>query len=300
MHKKQARYTLYTVQVLLLVISSIVLFYSNVMAEIATTARPYADETPTPMPTPESYARSPRIGDAPIVDSAALRIYGFNAGASNAFLIETEAGVTLVDAGMPTSDRRILRKLDAIGHPNDLCQIFITHAHIDHFGGAAALRSRTGAPIIIHEDDAEALASGRTQLGTVRNWEWTELPLPLIERMLTITPTPPDRTVTHGEAITDCGLDATVVHTPGHTPGSSTLLVRDPATGHTYAFVGDLLSTTGGLHVQSSYAQNWGQIASSVADLRALTPHLLFPGHGNTVVTQDEFINYVLSGPAAP
>jgi glyoxylase-like metal-dependent hydrolase (beta-lactamase superfamily II) len=252
------------------------------------------------MPTPLTNAPLPKIGgDKPLVESEAVRIHGLSLGPSNAYLIETEEGVTLVDAGLPATARSVERKLKAIGRPDDLCQIFITHAHLDHFGAAAALRKRTGAPIVIHEADAQALAEGRTDLGSVRSWEWTRLPMPVLERMITIEPTPPDRIVKGGEQLETCGLDATVLHTPGHTDGSSTLIVRDPATGNTYAFVGDLLSSVGGLHVQSSYAQDWAQISLSVEDLRAAAPDYIFPGHGATVITQDELNNMAITGPAA-
>ncbi len=121
-------------------------------------------------------AQLPNIGGGkPLVSGIGLRIHGLRLGNSNAYLIETAAGITLVDAGMPTSTRKVLRKLEAIGHAGDLCQIFISHAHIDHFGAAAALRARTGARIIVHEADAEALSTGCSKLGTVRGWNWTRI-----------------------------------------------------------------------------------------------------------------------------
>ncbi len=124
--------------------------------------------------------------------------------------------------------------------------------------------------------------------------------MPVIERLITIRRTPPDKVVVDGEHLTNCGLDATVLLTPGHTPGSSTLLVRDPATNLLYAFVADLVSTTGGAHVQSSYAQNWEEIAPSIAKLRAAEPDLIFPGHGDTILTGDDLATLILTGPAAP
>lgn len=253
------------------------------------------------MPTSISDNGGPRIdSDTPLVESEGLRIYGLKLGASNAYLIETPAGVTLVDAGMPTSARKVRRKLENCGRADDLRRIFITHSHIDHFGAAAELRKSTGAQIIIHEGDAEALAKGRTELGSVRNWNWSRLPMPVVERLITIQPTPADRIAKDGERITDGGLDATVLQTPGHTRGSSILMVRDPVTGAHYAFVGDLISTSGGIHVQSTYAQDWSQVGPSVEKLRALAPEIVFPGHGNTVATHAELAQLILTGPAAP
>jgi glyoxylase-like metal-dependent hydrolase (beta-lactamase superfamily II) len=70
------------------------------------------------------------------------------------------------------------------------------------------------------------------------------------------------------------GLDAVVVHTPGHTPGSSSLIVADRI-----AFVGDLLSTQGGLHLQNLYATDWCQLAHSLAHLQAYQLSKLYAGH---------------------
>ena len=291
-----------TAQAVMLLALALVALRAHNAAATAPARQPQAGETPTSVPPPAAAAHTPvrKIGsDEPLVVSDGLRIYGMILGPSNAYLIETKQGVTLVDAGMPNSARKVERKLEAIARPGELCQIFITHAHVDHYGAAAALRKSTGAPIIVHEDDAEPMALGRTVLGSVRNWEWTRLPLPVVERMIKIQPTPADRTVTNGEVISNCGLDATVLSTPGHTPGSASLLVRDPSTGYTYAFVGDLLSTTGGLKAQSSYAQDWSQISLSVDELRAVLPQLVFPGHGSNVITQSELVNIIVTGPAA-
>lgn len=84
---------------------------------------------------------------------------------SRAYLIEQGACLILVDAGVPGEEARILRAIQR-RHPARLSMIFITHAHFDHYGSAAALRRATGAPIAIHESDAEAMADG-------------EIPLPL-------------------------------------------------------------------------------------------------------------------------
>src|SRR5690606_31949711 len=87
---------------------------------------------------------------------------------------------------------------------------------------------------------------------------------------------------------------ARLVHTPGHTPGSSTLLVEQR-----YAFVGDLISTNGRAHIQRAYAQNWSQVAAGLETLRRLRPAYLFPGHGPTLVTEEMLAALEVDGPAA-
>jgi hydroxyacylglutathione hydrolase len=236
--------------------------------------------------------------DGPVYQSQSLRVYALR-GVSNVYFIQTDAGISLVDAGLPTQLRTIRRRLDAIGHGQPLCQIVLTHAHIDHVGAAAALHAATGAPIVIHTADADALRAGRTHLGTIRGWQWTREPLLALEHRVTTAPVAATRVVTDGECLHDGGLDARFLHLPGHTAGSAALLVRDSATGQTLAFAGDLISTTGGAHIQSSYAEDWQQVAASLARLQAAAPDLLFPGHGAIALRANALAALRPIGPAA-
>jgi len=84
--------------------------------------------------------------------------------------------------------------------------IVVTHAHIDHIGGAAKLRAKTGAPVYMNSDDLEL----RDQLDVQAGWlgmappEKPEIDSPLRE----------------GDVIALAGHRFEVLHTPGHTPGS--------------------------------------------------------------------------------
>ena len=208
-----------------------------------------------------------------------LRVHSIPMGMSIAYLVEGDSGLVLVDAGLPRYERRVLRRMrrtDRALDPHQLRLIFITHAHLDHYGSAAALRRLTGAPIAIHRADGEAMARGETRLGCVRGRGWVmRLLLPLFEPGLRPQPTPPDLLLEDGDDLRACGLDAVVLHTPGHTPGSSCLVVE----GHT-AFVGDLLSTSVGPHAQCCFAHDWSLIPDGVARLQALRPEWVYAGHG--------------------
>ena len=95
-----------------------------------------------------------------------------------------------------------------------------THGHVDHTGGNGDMKAKTGAEIIIHEDDADMLVSS---------------PAALL-RMFCAKPSPPaDRTVRDGDTITIGGIELGVLHTPGHSPGSIVLYTAG------YAFTGDTL-----------------------------------------------------------
>jgi glyoxylase-like metal-dependent hydrolase (beta-lactamase superfamily II) len=98
-------------------------------------------------------------------------------------------------------------------HGLTLRQIVVTHAHIDHVGGAAQLRKSTGAPVLMNQQDLELLGMMEMQAG------WLGVPTPQVA--------PPDASAEDGLAIGLATLPAQVLHTPGHTPGSICLLFPD-------------------------------------------------------------------------
>jgi hydroxyacylglutathione hydrolase len=112
----------------------------------------------------------------------------------------------VVDPGDEIAD--ILARLAR--HHLTVRQIIVTHAHIDHIGGAAQLKRITGAPVLFHQADLPILAMLEMQAG------WLGIPTP--EQVAL------DQSAEDGLSAGIPGLDAEVIHTPGHTPGSICLL----------------------------------------------------------------------------
>jgi len=99
---------------------------------------------------------------------------------------------------------RIHRRLSELGL--QLKQILVTHAHIDHVGGALKLKRLTGAPIFLNENDLPLLKMMDAQAA----WLGTATP----------ETAPPDETLAEGLVVGLARYPAKVIHTPGHTQGS--------------------------------------------------------------------------------
>jgi hydroxyacylglutathione hydrolase len=210
-------------------------------------------------------------------------IRSFQAGQSVAHLIDLPSGLILVDAGSPGKERKIMQEMERMGK-GKLHLIFITHAHFDHYGSAAAVRRLTGAPIAIHEEDVDFMARGETPLGSVRGrGKVAKVLLPLAELLYRPESTIADIVFTDGYHFDGFEVEVSAIHLPGHTPGSSGLFVD-----HRMAFVGDLISTTGEPHAQRYYATDWSQIAQSLHRLRFSNPEWVYTGHGLRALPGDE------------
>jgi hydroxyacylglutathione hydrolase len=108
----------------------------------------------------------------------------------------------VIDPGDDIADvLAILRK-----HKLKVQQIVITHAHIDHVGGAMKLRAATGAPILLNENDTALLKMLDMQA------TWVGMPSP--------GPVTIDASLTTGDTVAAGSHKARVLHTPGHTEGS--------------------------------------------------------------------------------
>lgn len=153
---------------------------------------------------------------------------------ANAYLLRGRRSV-LIDTGNPGSEHSILRQLARHGvRPAEVALILLTHGHIDHVGSAAALHALTGAPIAIHARDAAVLRSGQNpRLRPSGPSGHLLRRMPFINRHA--TPIEPDLLLDGPLDLATYGVDATVIATPGHTPGSLSVLLGDDA------IIGDLL-----------------------------------------------------------
>jgi glyoxylase-like metal-dependent hydrolase (beta-lactamase superfamily II) len=168
----------------------------------------------------------------------------------------------------------VLRK-----HSLTVKAIVITHAHIDHIGGAAKLKASTGAPVHMNENDAPLYDRLDVQAG----WLGTETP----ER------TEIDSNAREGDSLTLGGAEFHILDTPGHTQGSISLWI--PAENKLVA--GDTLfrDSIGRTDLPGGDGR---QILQSIhAKLLTLPADaIVIPGHGpNTTIGREKERNPFLS-----
>lgn len=82
-------------------------------------------------------------------------VHMLSTGMVNVYLVETPAGLVLIDTGFPGSAKKIVAAIKEIGYaPDQLKHIILTHAHPDHVGSLAELVRQTRAQTWMHADDA--------------------------------------------------------------------------------------------------------------------------------------------------
>lgn len=194
-----------------------------------------------------------------------------------AFLIQGDQAV-LVDAGARPGDAdRILAVMADRGvEPGDLALIVITHAHADHCGALSVLHHRTGAQVAIQEAGAEVLRLGIS--AEIR-------PNSLLGRLFGLLArngpgyegVDPDTLFGEELDLYPFGVRGRMLHTPGHTPCSASILLPGGE-----ALVGDLVMGMPRPRVPKlpHFATHPSQARESIEELLDLGVHTFYTAHG--------------------
>ena len=188
---------------------------------------------------------------------------------TNCYIVEDEESreTMVIDPGGEAD--KIVEMLDIL--EANVKYIYLTHCHGDHIGAVSEVKSKKGGKILIHRDDAEGLDDENINLSACINMGDIELE--------------PDSRVDDGDLIHVGSLEFRVIHTPGHTMGSSSLYCEKEG----LLFSGDTLfrGTWGRTDLPTS---SFVKIIDSITKKLLVLPDetIVYPGHGKSTLIKEE------------
>lgn len=188
-------------------------------------------------------------------------------------------GTNCYIAGCPETKEAVVidpgdeeQKIMKVVNDNKLKVVAIinTHGHWDHVGANGAIKEKTGAPLMIHEDDATYLTDSKLNLASMLIGKGEKSPQA-------------DKVLRDGDEIKFGNQLFKVLHTPGHTPGGICLI------GDKEVFAGDTLFA-GSIGRTDLAGGNYDTLIRSIKD-KVLTigdEYVVYPGHGPATRIGDE------------
>ena len=204
-------------------------------------------------------------------------------GRVKAFLLEAPDGsLVLLDTGMPNSQARIIKYLNAIGKSvNDIRYILLTHSHIDHFGSASELKRLSNAMVGINDKGIKYIdGSAGVKLPVVdKRGTGMRFLLYLMKVFLHVRKPKffkPDMVLKEGVFPEQMHINAKILETPGHTEDSISIYLPDSKT----VIVGDLFFGKPDKLVLPVFYDDYIALLNSIKRIRDLEPDLICVSHG--------------------
>ena len=188
---------------------------------------------------------------------------------TNCYIVQeenTKEAIVIDPGGEPEKVIEMLNILDA-----KLKYIYLTHCHADHIGGVSEIHKQCGGKVLIHRDDADNLYKDSVNLASYIGANEIKLEA--------------DSRVDNSDLIHIGDLEFKVIHTPGHTIGSSSLYCEKEK----LLFSGDTLfrGTWGRTDLPTS---SFEDIINSITNKLIILPEntIVYPGHGKSTMIKEE------------
>jgi len=218
------------------------------------------------------------------------KVSPLSAGA-NVYLVATENGLLLIDAGHRHKSDSILKQIKKLGFdPKKIKLIVLTHTHYDHVGSLASLKKKTDADILVHLEEAECIREGFTPLpkGTNNYSRFIVfLGRTFFRRISKYKPVEPTIAILHHYDLEKYGFRGKVVPTPGHTHGSLSVFFDWGE-----AVVGDTLFNITPKTIFPPFADDCTKLLQSWQLLLDSQCDAFYPGHGKKITRETLLRNY--------
>lgn len=188
--------------------------------------------------------------------------------------------VLLVDAGGPGSAEKIISELNNNGIAEEqVGLILITHGHDDHYGSANELRKLTGAKIAVHRLDSANLQSGANgdliPVGTKGKLVQKVARKQEVSSSIRVEP---DIFLDGDLNLEYMGIPGLIMHTPGHTPGSVSVVLDNGEAILADLLFGGMIWT--GRPGYPFFASDLMQLRSSIIAVLSHSPEIVYVSHG--------------------
>ncbi|MCH8813829.1 MAG: MBL fold metallo-hydrolase [Chloroflexi bacterium] len=202
--------------------------------------------------------------------------------APNVFMIVDGGEAALIDSGFG-DEKSIKTRIDFLNEHSKikLRYIVLTHHHFDHSSGAQQLREASGAEIVLHGDEEKWLmdTSGDAPQDIEIPKDQKEIAKAVQKFREQAAEGTPDVRIKDGDELKIGDLTLEVVHTPGHTVGSSCFYLREEKA----LFTGDTALGLGTVAISPPPHGDMGQYLQSLEHLKSYDCTLMLPGHGQNV-----------------
>jgi glyoxylase-like metal-dependent hydrolase (beta-lactamase superfamily II) len=195
---------------------------------------------------------------------------------SNAYLVSDQEGLILIDTGMPGNAQKIIDYVNSINRkPSEITRIVLTHCHMDHVGNVQELKGLTNAKVAIHREDAPFL-TGEKSLPSPKGA--VGVAFKAFSPFVKTKPVQPDILLEEGDRVG--GM--TVVHTPGHTPGS--IALYDPE--KKLIFIGDTMRYQNGKLTgpPEQFTPDMSEALRSIKKISLMEFDVMLSGHGDPLL----------------
>ena len=198
-------------------------------------------------------------------------------GRCNVFLLSNGSKNILIDTSVSRMWPKLQKQLGKLGI-NSIDYLILTHAHFDHASNANRIKDKFNAKVAIQHHENRYLSKGDNTIPGGTNI-FTSLIINLLSRFLArrfmYTPCKPDMIIDSGYSFVELGFNAHLLHTPGHTVGSMSLIIDDEI-----AIVGDTMFGVFGWSVFPPFAQDRKTLIQSWGKLLETNCTLFLPAHG--------------------
>jgi glyoxylase-like metal-dependent hydrolase (beta-lactamase superfamily II) len=198
------------------------------------------------------------------------------------YVIQSADGLTVIDATIPNSVKRIEKQLASIGRLlTDVKRILITHAHPDHIGSLAALQRASNAQVYVHPNDAGAVQGGVIPtpkpdgLTGIAKLMASNMPPTKMEGATV------NREIREGDVLDEVLPGLTVLETFGHSPGHVSFWYPEKR----LLFCGDVVMHLLGMRLPiAGVTVNMAQAKQSIQRIAAMDTDIVCFGHGDPII----------------